>query len=145
YVSEGHAADLEAQTRAFTVYLPGQNVTMLPEALADDLCSLKEGMDRPALVCALDINADGSLGDYRFCAATVRSHARLAHHPVPAWLEGRGAWSRQGEIGAHLKALARLTQARSAWRAEHALLPKDRPDYVLELDTAGNVLDVRIE
>ncbi|MGO1626701.1 MAG: RNB domain-containing ribonuclease, partial [Halomonadaceae bacterium] len=40
YVDENHAADMEARVRAFTVYLPGQNVTMLPEQLADDLCSL---------------------------------------------------------------------------------------------------------
>ena len=75
YVEEGHAADLEARTRAFTVYLPGQNVTMLPEQLADDLCSLWEDKERPALACTLDINTDGSMGDYRFFAANVKSPA----------------------------------------------------------------------
>ncbi|MDC6662951.1 RNB domain-containing ribonuclease, partial [Leclercia adecarboxylata] len=79
YVEEGHAADLEARTRAFTVYLPGQNVTMLPEQLADDLCSLWENQERPALACTLDINADGSLGDYRFFSANVKSHAKLVY------------------------------------------------------------------
>ncbi|WP_163648393.1 exoribonuclease II [Modicisalibacter sp. 'Wilcox'] len=145
YVAEGHAADLEAQTRAFTVYLPGQNVTMLPEVLADDLCSLKEGADRPSLACTLNVEADGSLGEYRFFAATVRSHARLVYDNVSDWLEGQGEWAPDTAIAPQLEALARLTEARAAWRAEHALVFKDRPDYVFDLDDAGNVLDIRIE
>lgn len=145
YVAEGHAADLEAQTRAFTVYLPGQNVTMLPEVLADDLCSLKEGADRPSLACTLNVEADGSLAEYRFFAATVRSHARLVYDNVSDWLEGQGEWAPDTAIAPQLEALARLTEARAAWRAEHALVFKDRPDYVFDLDDAGNVLDIRIE
>ncbi|HET8789905.1 MAG TPA: exoribonuclease II [Modicisalibacter sp.] len=145
YVAEGHVADLEAQIRAFTVYLPGQNITMLPEVLADDLCSLKEGEDRPALVCTLTVNADGSLGDYRFFAATMRSHARLIYDRVSDWLESQGDWAPDAVIGEQLKALSAMTEARSGWRAEHALVFKDRPDYVFDLDDAGNVLDVRTE
>ncbi|RTR00510.1 exoribonuclease II [Halomonas nitroreducens] len=145
YVEEGHAADLEARTRAFTVYLPGQNVTMLPEQLADDLCSLWEDRDRPVLACALDIEADGSLGDYRFFAATARSHAKLAYDRVSDWLEGQGDWTPNETIGEQLKALAALTEARADWRARHALVFKDRPDYVFDLDAAGNVLDIRTE
>jgi exoribonuclease II len=145
YVEEGHAADLEARTRAFTVYLPGQNVTMLPEALSDDLCSLWEGQDRPVLACALEVEADGSLGDYRFFAATARSHAKLAYDRVSDWLEGQGDWSPAEVIAEQLKALRDLTEARSAWRAEHALVFKDRPDYVFDLDDVGNVLDIRVD
>nr|WP_299245522.1 exoribonuclease II [uncultured Halomonas sp.] len=145
YVAEGHAVDLEAQTRAFTVYLPGQNVTMLPEVLADDLCSLKEGQERPVLVCELDIAADGSLGDYRFFAATMRSHARLVYDKVSDWLENQGDWAPEKAIGSQLQALAAMTEARTGWRTQHALVFKDRPDYAFDLDAAGNVLDVRIE
>ena len=73
YVPEGSRVDEEARTRSFTVYQPSQNVTMLPEILADDLCSLWEGKERPVLACALDIDAEGNLGDYRFFAANMTS------------------------------------------------------------------------
>ncbi|MFP4137170.1 MAG: exoribonuclease II [Halomonas sp.] len=145
YVEEGHAADLEARTRAFTVYLPGQNVTMLPEQLADDLCSLWEGKERPVLACTLVVDTDGSLGDYRFFAATATSHAKLVYDRVSDWLEGQGDWAPEAAIGEQLEALRDLTEARAAWRAEHALVFKDRPDYVFDLDDAGNVLGVRSE
>ncbi|SDL39064.1 exoribonuclease-2 [Franzmannia pantelleriensis] len=145
YVDEQHAADLEARVRAFTVYLPGQNVTMLPEVLADDLCSLWEGRERPVLACSLEVNADGSLGDYRFFAATAKSHAKLVYDQVSDWLEGQGEWAPDAAIAPQLEALRDLTEARSAWRAEHALVFKDRPDYEFELDEAGNVLGIRTE
>ncbi|MCE8019505.1 exoribonuclease II [Halomonas sp. MCCC 1A11036] len=145
YVEEGHAADLEARTRAFTVYLPGQNVTMLPEQLADDLCSLREGEERPVLACSLGVEADGSLGDCRFFAARVRSQAKLVYDQVSDWLEGQGEWTPDAKIAEQLRALREMTEARAAWRAEHALVFKDRPDYVFDLDPAGNVLDIRIE
>ncbi|MEC4767896.1 exoribonuclease II [Halomonas sp. CUBES01] len=145
YVEEGHAADLEARTRAFTVYLPGQNVTMLPEKLSDELCSLWEDQERPALACTLDINADGSLGNYRFFAATVKSHAKLAYDHVSDWIDGQGDWAPADNIAEQLTALRDLTEARTAWRNEHALVFKDRPDYVFDLDDAGNVLGIRTE
>ncbi|MCA1773801.1 MAG: exoribonuclease II, partial [Halomonas sp.] len=145
YVEEGHAADLEARTRAFTVYLPGQNVTMLPEKLSDDLCSLWEDQERPALACTLDIHADGSLGDYRFFAANVKSHAKLAYDRVSDWIDGQGDWAPAENIAEQLTALRDLTEARTAWRNEHALVFKDRPDYVFDLDDAGNVLGIRTE
>ncbi|SDG28980.1 exoribonuclease-2 [Onishia taeanensis] len=145
YVDESHAADQEARTRAFTVYLPGQNVTMLPEVLADDLCSLWEGKERPVLACALDIDAEGNLGDYRFFAANMTSKSRLIYDHVSDWIEGKGDWAPDDAIAPQLKALRDLTEARSAWRAAHALVFKDRPDYVFDLDAAGNVLDIRTE
>ncbi|MDI4636618.1 MULTISPECIES: exoribonuclease II [Halomonadaceae] len=145
YVDESHAADQEARTRAFTVYLPGQNVTMLPEVLADDLCSLWEGKERPVLACALDIDAEGNLGDYRFFAANMTSKSRLVYDHVSDWIEGQGDWAPDDAIAPQLTALRDLTEARSAWRAAHALVFKDRPDYVFDLDDAGNVLDIRTE
>ncbi|MGB8714572.1 MAG: exoribonuclease II [Onishia taeanensis] len=145
YVDESHAADLEARTRAFTVYLPGQNVTMLPEVLADDLCSLWEGKERPVLACALDIDAEGNLGDYRFFAANMTSKSRLVYDHVSDWIEGQGDWAPDEAIAPQLTALRDLTEARSAWRAAHALVFKDRPDYVFDLDDAGNVLNIRTE
>ncbi|WP_311954395.1 exoribonuclease II [Halomonas garicola] len=145
YVDEEHAADKEARVRAFTVYLPGQNVTMLPEQLADDLCSLLEGQARPVLACTLDVNADGSLGDYRFFAANAMSHARLSYDNVSNWIDGEGDWAPADDIAPQLTALRELTEARTRWREEHALVFSGSPDYEFELDEAGNVLGIHVE
>lgn len=151
YVEQGDRVDQEARQRAFTVYLPGQNVTMLPEPLADDLCSLKQDEDRPALVCTLEVGADGVIGEYHFEAATVRSKARLNYEQVSDYIEALEAgttpsWTPDFEQGeAQIKALAGLTRARQTWRQQHALVFGDRPDYVFKLDETGNVLDIVTE
>lgn len=49
YVQEGSPTDREAAKRAFTVYLPGCNIPMIPRILSDDICSLREGIARPVL------------------------------------------------------------------------------------------------
>ncbi|ANF58443.1 exoribonuclease II [Halotalea alkalilenta] len=146
FVAEDDAVDQEARRRAFTVYLPGQNVTMLPERLADDLCSLRENETRAALACTLEVAADGELLDYRFYAAEVRSHAQLAYDDVSDWIEGKGEWKPVFPRGEEqLRQLADFTEARSAWRSRNAIVFKDRPDYAFELDAEGRVLAVRTE
>lgn len=151
YFDEQHEIDREARTRAFTVYLPGRNITMLPDELSHDLCSLRAGVARPALVCSLAVNADGSLGDYRFLTATVQSHAQLDYDAVSSWLENTAstqegtAWTPDEAIAPQLTALANLTEARANWRNQHALTFQERPDYEFELDDAGNVLGIAVQ
>lgn len=146
YIGEGDKVDLEARQRAFTVYLPGQNVTMLPEILADDLCSLRADAERLALACDIQIAENGELLDHTFYAAKVKSHAQLAYENVSDWVEGNGTWAPDFEQGeTQLSSLAALTEARTAWRMQHAVVFKDRPDYVFDLDDEGNVLGIRAE
>jgi ribonuclease R len=49
YVRPGTALDREALKRGNSVYFPDRVVPMLPERISNDLCSLREGEDRPAL------------------------------------------------------------------------------------------------
>ncbi|CCK14640.1 Exoribonuclease II [Cronobacter universalis NCTC 9529] len=42
WIAEGSKLDNIAKVRAFTNYLPGFNIPMLPRELSDDLCSLRE-------------------------------------------------------------------------------------------------------
>ncbi|MEI9928697.1 MAG: RNB domain-containing ribonuclease [Sphingomonas sp.] len=51
YVRPGSELDREARKRGNSVYFPDRVVPMLPEILSADVCSLKEGEDRAALVC----------------------------------------------------------------------------------------------
>jgi len=147
YLDDNHSAEREARERGFTLYLPGQSIHMLPTQLAEELCSLREGQDRPVLACTVAINPDGSLGTYRFYAATVRSQARLVYDSVSDWLEGNtSAVEPPAEsIATQLKALADLTQTRATWRATHAPRHQERPDYTFQLDEACNVLYINSE
>jgi ribonuclease R len=61
YVRPGSELDREARRRGNSVYFPDRVVPMLPEILSAEVCSLKEGEDRAALVCHLHISKSGKL------------------------------------------------------------------------------------
>ncbi len=60
YVRPGSALDREALKRGNSVYFPDRVVPMLPERISNDLCSLKEGVDRPALAVQDDVFRRGA-------------------------------------------------------------------------------------
>ncbi|GAA3550733.1 exoribonuclease II [Zobellella aerophila] len=147
YVAHDSELDKIAAERAFTVYLPGRNIPMLPRTLADELCSLKAGEIRPALCARLQVTFDGQVTEQvEFFAARIRSQAKLAYNKVSDWLEQKGDWQPESDVIAEqLRELAAFTEARSRWRTEHAIVFKDRPDYRFELDEASNVVAIHVD
>ncbi|WP_114195095.1 exoribonuclease II [Edaphovirga cremea] len=147
YVAEGSEIDNIARIRAFTNYLPGFNIPMLPRDLSDDLCSLRPDVRRPVLACRVNIDVDGALGsDINFFAAWIESKAKLVYDEVSDWLEGESTWQPQNEaIANQIRLLKRVCDSRNQWRHQNALVFKDRPDYRFVLGEKGNVLDIVVE
>ena len=88
YVRSGSALDLEAQLRGNSVYLPDRVVPMLPEALSNDLCSLRPHEDRAAMVADIIIDKDGKRQTFAINRALIKSHARLTYEQVQAVYDG---------------------------------------------------------
>ena len=89
YVGPGSALDREAERRGNSVYFPDRVVPMLPEALSNELCSLKPGVDRACLAVELRIDAAGRKRRHRFMRALMRSAARLTYEEVQAIRDGQ--------------------------------------------------------
>ncbi|HEY9554712.1 ribonuclease R family protein, partial [Allosphingosinicella sp.] len=79
YVRPGSALDKEARKRGNSVYFPDRVVPMLPETLSAHVCSLKQGEDRAALACHLQIAKDGQIKNWRFTRAKIRIAANIAY------------------------------------------------------------------
>jgi len=144
YVRPGSALDQEAASRGCSVYLPGRVVPMLPPRLSGDLCSLKPGERRLALVVELVFDAQGVRQGRRIFPAVIRSRARLTYEEVAAVLDGS---PRSGEPAAEqdaqlrlLEELARLLYARRvAAGALDLELPEARAVYLPEV---ARVVDI---
>lgn len=148
YVTADSELDQIALKRAFTNYLPGFNIPMLPRELSDNLCSLRPNERRPALVCQVIIAPDGSLAaDIEFFSAWVMSKAKLDYEKLSDWLEGNSqSWQPENEaIAQQIKLLHQVALRRIEWRTQHALVFKDRPDYRFVLGEKGEVLDIVTE
>jgi len=88
YVKSGSALDNEAQRRGNSTYFPDRVVPMLPEALSNDLCSLRPKENRACMVAHMWIDASGSLKKYKFTRGLMRSKARLIYEQVQAARDG---------------------------------------------------------
>ncbi|EEY02628.1 ribonuclease R [Brucella neotomae] len=88
YVRPGSALDREAQKRGNSVYFPDRVVPMLPERISNDLCSLREMEDRPALAVRMIFSADGRKKSHKFHRIMMRSAAKVAYGQAQAAIDG---------------------------------------------------------
>lgn len=87
YVAPGTSLDEWASRRGTSVYLPGLTLPMLPEWLSTDLCSLKPGVTRRAVVLRARLDARGAVLSRHLERALIQSAARLTYTEVAAFLE----------------------------------------------------------
>lgn len=124
-----------ARERGNTVYLLGQSITMLPVELSHDTYSLVAEQKRPVLTCRMQIAANGTITDYTFGEATIRSQHKLSYQGVHDFLSGDGAAIEIPEsIKVLLQELQKFTSTRSDYRLENALVMEEKPDYFYVLN-----------
>ena len=68
-----------ARERGTSVYFPRRVIPMLPEALSNELCSLRPDVDRLCMACDMEISAQGVIKAFRFYPAVMHSKARLTY------------------------------------------------------------------
>ncbi|NVP54559.1 ribonuclease R [Mycoplana rhizolycopersici] len=88
YVRPGSALDREALKRGNSVYFPDRVVPMLPERISNDLCSLKEGVDRPALAVRMVFSKEGRKVGHTFHRIMMKSAAKLSYQQAQAAIDG---------------------------------------------------------
>ncbi len=143
YVRPGSDLDKSARARGNSVYFPDRVVPMLPEILSADVCSLKAGQDRAALVCHLTIAKDGKLRHWRFTRAVIRVAANIAYEHAQAAIDGvEGAPVPRDLIDGALKPLWACWGALAKARSDREPLDLDLPERRIVLDEKGRILSV---
>ncbi|WP_406604327.1 ribonuclease R [Bartonella gliris] len=88
YVKTGTPLDKEALKRGNSVYFPNYVVPMLPERISNDLCSLREKKERPALAVRMIFDANGNKRKHSFHRVMVRVVAQLSYQELQLAIEG---------------------------------------------------------
>ncbi len=141
FIDAGSPLDKLAARQASSIYLPGQKISMLPDVLASDICALKPGLDRLALVCELTITSGGEISNTTYYEAAINSKAKLNYDEVANYLDN-DASSYPDEIKSHLQLLKELANTRIKWRTENALLMDLYTDYRLLLNDKGKITSI---
>ena len=139
YVTDGSALDREALKRGNSVYFPDRVVPMLPERISNDLCSLREGEDRPALAVRMVFAADGRKLRHSFHRIMMRSAAKLAYGQAQAAIDGRPDDRTAPILDAVLRPLWDAYAALKRGRALREPLELDLPERKIILKADGTV------
>jgi ribonuclease R len=139
YVRPGSELDREARKRGNSVYFPDRVVPMLPEVLSADVCSLKEGQDRAALACHLQVSNTGELKSWRFSRAVIRVAANIAYEDAQAAIDGK---IKHPLTETALRPLWDCWKALNKARDKREPLDLDLPERRIVLDEMGRILSV---
>ncbi|HEX4438348.1 MAG TPA: RNB domain-containing ribonuclease [Solirubrobacteraceae bacterium] len=139
HVREGSMLDREARRRATSVYVPGTVEPMLPHALSSDACSLRPGVDRPAVT--VELETDGArVAKAAFFRSLIRSDERLDYDRVDRIFGGEeravGPWAEP--LGVARRVAAALQEQRE--RAGGLAIDSPEPEFVF--DERGNVSEI---
>lgn len=136
YVRTGSAIDREAYLRGTSVYLPDRVLPMLPERLANDLCSLVPDQDRPAFTAILTFDATGRRTGERYTKSLIRSRQRFTYTTVNQILYLHDALARtaHGELVPMLEQARALTALLKKRRIERGSLEFNIPEPEVTLE-----------
>ncbi len=139
HVKTGSAMDREAFLRGNSVYFPDRVIPMLPERISNDLCSLKEGEERPALAVRMVIDSNGKRLSHSFHRVNIRIALGLSYTQAQAAFDGKPDEKAAPFLESVLLPLWRAYLAMRRARNRRAPLDLDLPERRIVLDENGLV------
>ena len=139
YIRPDSEMDREARIRANSVYFPDRVIPMLPERISNDLCSLKQGVDRPALAAKIYFNADGRKISHSFHRIMMKSVASLSYSQAQNAIDGEPDEQAGAILDSVLKPLWAAYDILTKGRVRRQPLELDLPERRIILDDKGMV------
>ncbi|MGR3179298.1 MAG: ribonuclease R [Candidatus Anammoxibacter sp.] len=147
YVKPGTEIDREAVLRGNSIYFPGEVIPMLPEALSNGICSLKEGVDRLTKSAFLTFDMKGNVLSSELKNTVIHVKKRFNYDEVTHILEGSNEDGDSDkpvgkEILSMLRDMKTLGQILFKNRLARGSIELDLPEVDLKLDDNGYITSV---
>jgi ribonuclease R len=142
YVRQDSALDREARERGNSVYFPDRVIPMLPEALSNDLCSLRPDEERACFAVLMRIDAQGRLIEKTFRRALMRSRARLTYAQVQAARDGMPDALTAPLMEAVIGPLYGAYEVLAAARRRRGAIDLDLPERRAIVDAEGRLIGI---
>ncbi|WJR67292.1 ribonuclease R [Neorhizobium sp. CSC1952] len=139
YVRAGSPLDREALKRGNSVYFPDRVVPMLPERISNDLCSLREGEDRPAIAVRMVFSKEGRKAGHTFHRIMMKSAAKLSYQQAQAAIDGKPDDKTGPLLEPILKPLWHAYSVLKRGRDRRQPLELDMPERKIVLKADGTV------
>jgi ribonuclease R len=142
YVKPNTSIDDEARHRGTSVYLPGEVIPMLPEALSNAICSLREGEDRLTKSVFITLDHKGHIKKAEIKHSVIKVAKRLTYKQAAAILNNETTVHLPEDLRNMLHNMAHVAELLFKNRLERGAIELDLPEISLKLDEDGFVKDV---
>ncbi len=138
YITEGSALDEEAYARGTSAYLMNDVIPMLPEKLSNDVCSLKEKVDRLVFSVFIEIDKKGNIVSYELAKSIINSKKKFSYEEVQSILDNQ-----DGLYLDTLNTMNDLHRLLFKRRLEDGSLDFESAEVKAEIDSNGLIKDIK--
>lgn len=139
YVTEGTAIDVEAASRATSVYLVDRTIPMLPHVLSNDLCSLVQEQDRLAFSAVFTINKNGDVLNQWIGKTVINSNKRFTYKEASEIIENN---NQNSLFKFELDTMYEISRNLNSARFKNGALMIGTGEVEFILDENGKPLDI---
>jgi len=137
YVTRESALDKEAQERTTSVYLVDRTIPMLPEALSNNLCSLRQDEDKLTYSAIFTLDTKGKIINEWFGRTIMRSDKRFTYQEAQEVIDtGKGPFKDE------LLILNRLAKKYTQERMSEGALQIESAEVKFQLDDTGHPIKI---
>ena len=140
YVRPGTALDAEAYDRGTSVYLVDRTIPMLPEALSNNLCSLRPHEDKLCYSAVFDLDDNAKVHKEWFGHTVINSDRRFDYEQAQQIIE-----TGEGDLSDVLLKLNALAQIMRKKRFDNNAINFETEEVKFKLDEQGHPIGVYLK
>jgi ribonuclease R len=137
FVKPGDIIDKEAYERATSIYLVDRTISMLPERLSNELCSLRQGEDKFCFSVVFDLDKNADILSSKIVRTVIKSDRRFDYEEVQEIIE-----TGQGDFKDEVLKLDELAKLLRGKRFKEGAIDFDCYEVKFEIDEKGKPLNV---
>jgi len=137
YVQEGQPIDIEAESRATSIYLVDRVIPMLPEALSNEACSLKPNEDKLCFSAVFELNPHAEIVKQWIGKTVIHSARRFNYDEVQEIIDGK-----HDPLSQEIQVVNGLAKKLRAKRMKEGSIGFEKTETKFRLDADGKPVDV---
>jgi ribonuclease R len=137
FVLENSTIDKEALSRGTSVYLTNGVIPMLPEKLSNELCSLKEGVDRLAYSVFMNITGSGVIREYECIKSIIHNKKRFTYEEAQKIIDKDA-----GPFAPTLRNMHKLSKILYAKRIKEGSIDFESTETIFRFDKEGKPSEI---
>jgi ribonuclease R len=140
FVKENSPLDVEALKRGTSVYLLNNVIPMLPEALSNDVCSLKPNKDRYTFSVDIELSKNYSVKSYKVYKSLINSKRRFSYDEVQNIIDNK-----QGDFKKELVLMDKIAKCFYKKRMKEGGIDFESREVKFDYNEEGQITGIKVK